>query len=96
MKNYLDEIYTVSRFMLDHPELAEKAERARRSLRNVFPTDDEDEFVIIKVEGYYCVAYLMDEFAPYELARTIQPFDENRLYPLQGLVTEYAFEKYYK
>ena len=32
MKNYLDEIYTVSEFQRDHPALAEKAERARNYL----------------------------------------------------------------
>ena len=93
MKNYLEEIYTVSKFCLDNPELAEQAKRARHSLRGVFPTDDEDEFVIIEVESYYCVAYLMDEFYPYQLARTIQPFDKERIYPLQGLVTVYEFER---
>ena len=94
MKNYLDERYTVSKFILDNPELAKQAKRARCSLRNVFPTDDEDEFVVITVEGYYCVAYVMNESAPYELARTIQPFDKNKLYPLQGLETKYQFERF--
>ena len=94
MKNYIDEIYTVSRFKLDNPELSEQAEKAQRLLRNVFHTDDEDKFVIIKVEGYYCVAYMLDDVAPYALAETIQPFDEKRLYPIQGLVTEYAFKRF--
>ena len=33
MKNYLDEIYTVSEFQHDHPALAEKAERALNYLK---------------------------------------------------------------
>ncbi len=94
MKNYIYEIYTVTRFKLDNPELSEQAEKAQKLLRYVYHTDDEDKFVIIKVEGYYCVAYLLDDFMPYELAETIQPFDEKRLYPLQGLVTEYAFKRF--
>ena len=94
MKNYLDEIYTVSEFQRDHPALAEKAERALNYLKGYCPSSEGATFVIIEVEGYKCVAYLTDEFSPYALSDMIAPFDENKIYPLQGLVTHYAFKRY--
>lgn len=94
MKSYIDEIYTVSEFKRDNPALAEQAEKALEYLKGYCPNSEESTFVIIEVEGYKCVAYLADEFAPYELAETIAPFDKERIYPLQGLVTEYAFKRY--
>ena len=94
MKNYLDEIYTVSEFKRDNPALAEQAEKALEYLKGFCPNSEESTFVVIEVEGYKCVAYLTDEFAPFELAKTIAPFDKERIYPLQGLVTEYAFKRY--
>ena len=95
MKNYLDEIYTVSEFQRDHPALAEKAERARNYLKGYCPNSEDATFVIIEVEGYKCVAYLTDEFAPYVLSDMVAPFDRERIYPLQGLVTQYAFRRYH-
>lgn len=93
MKNYLDEIYTVSEFKRDNPALAEQAEKALEYLKGYCPNSEESTFVVIEVEDYKCVAYLADEFAPYELAETIAPFDKERIYPLQGLVTGYAFKR---
>ena len=94
MKNYLDEIYTVSEFKRDNPALAEQAERAMQYLKGHCLNSKETTFVVIVVEGYKCVAYLTDEFTPYEVSEMIVPFDKDRIYPLQGLVTEYAFKRY--
>ena len=94
MKNYLDEIYTVSEFQRDNPALAEKAERAMQYLKGYCPGSKDATFVIIAVEGYKCVAYLTDEFSPYTLGEMIAPFDKDRIYPLQGLVTQFAFKRY--
>ena len=94
MKNYLDEIYTVSEFQRDHPALAEKAERARNYLKGYCPNSEDATFVIIEVEGYKCVAYLTDEFSPYTLGEMIAPFDKDRIYSLQGLVTQFTFKRY--
>ena len=92
MKNYLDEIYTVSEFKRDNPALAEQAERATQYLKGYCP--DDAVFVVIEVEGYNSVAYLMDEFSPFILGNHIAPFDKERIYPLQGLITQYAFKRY--
>lgn len=94
MKNYLDEIYTVKEFTRDNPSLAHNAQRAKDYLKECYPKASEDDFVIIEVEGYKCVACLKDNFAPYELANVIAPFDENIMYPRQELITKYAFKTY--
>ena len=91
MKNYLDEIYTLSEFKRDNTALAEKAEQALQYLKGYYPNGSE--FVVIEVEGYNCVACLCDEFYPYEPGKTIAPFDEKQIYPVQGLVTKYAFQR---
>ena len=91
MKNYLDEIYTLSEFKRDNPSLAEQAERAKQYLKGYYPGGNE--FVVIEVEDYNCVACLRDEFHPYELGTSVAPFDENQIYPVQGLVTKYAFQR---
>ena len=94
MKSYLDEIYTVKEFQRDNPALAEQAERALNYLKGYCPNSEDETFVIIEVEGYKCVAYLTDDFSPYTLGEMITPFDKDRIYPLQGLVTQFAFKRY--
>ena len=94
MKNYFDEIYTVSEFQRDNPELSNQAEKALQYLKGHCPNSGGAPFVVIEVESYNCIAYLTDVFAPYTLAEMIAPFDKDRIYPLQGLVTKYAFKKY--
>ena len=94
MKSYMDEIYIVKQFKQDEPALTKQAERALDYLKSYCPNSEDKTFVIIEVEGYKCVAYLTDEFSPYLLAEMIAPFDKERIYPLQGLVTQYAFKRY--
>ena len=91
MKNYLDEIYTLSEFKRDNPALVQKAEQALQYLKGYY--QNGSEFVVIEVEGYNCVACLCDEFYPYELGSSVAPFDENQIYPVQGLTTKYAFQR---
>ncbi len=95
MKNYLDNIYTVSQFKNDHPALAEQAEKARNALAYFVQSDDQDNYVIIEVEGYKCVAFVAKTAYFNELAETIVPFDKDRVYPIQGLVTKYLFKRYH-
>lgn len=95
MKNYIDEIYTVEQFKQDNPALAEQAEQAKDYLKGYCQNSNDVTYVIIEVEGYKCIAYLIDEFAPYVLSDMIAPFDKERIYPLQELVTQYAFKRYH-
>ncbi len=94
MKNYLDKIYTVPEFKRDNPALAEQAERALNYLKGYCPNNVDAIFVVIEVESYHCIAYLTDEFSPYTLGEMIAPFDKDQIYPLQGLITQYAFKRY--
>ena len=68
MKNYLDEAYTVKEFARHNPALAANAQRAKEYLKEQYPNAPEEDFVVIDVEGYHCVACLKDEFAPYKIA----------------------------
>ena len=94
MRSYIDNIYTVKEFQRDNPALTEQAKRALNYLKGYCPNCEDKTFVVIEVEGYKCVAYLTDEFAPYVLSDMVAPFDRERIYPLQGLVTQYAFKRY--
>ena len=95
MKNYVDEIITLKQFITESkPQLAANAKRAAEYLKQFYANIQDNELIVITVEGYYCIACLKDSFAPYELAKTVAPFDEERIYPIQELVTQYAF-KYY-
>lgn len=94
MKNYIDEIYTVPEFRRDNPALSKQAEKALQYLKDHCPNSEDVTFVVIEVESYYCIACLTGEVAPYTLGTTIAPFDKDRIYPLQGLVTNYAFKRY--
>ena len=94
MKNYIDEIYSIEQFKRDNSALAEQANRALQYLKEHINHSKDTTFVVIEVESYKCVAYLIDEFSPYVLGEHIAPFDKDRIYPLQGLVTNYAFKRY--
>lgn len=94
MKNYIETIITVSQFQQENLALSEQAKRAKDNLYGFYPNSDEDDFIIITVEGYHCVACLIDLFAPYEVAEIIAPFDKDTIYPIQGLVTQFAFKRY--
>ena len=94
MRNYIEELYTVSKFKRNNPELSNQAEKALQYLEGHCPNSKDATFVVIEVESYHCIAYLTDGFAPYTLGTTIAPFDKDRIYPLQGLVTNYAFKRY--
>ena len=94
MKNYIDELCPVSVFKQENPALSEKAEKAMQYLKGFCPGIEKDKYVVIVVEGYHCIARVLDDFCSYTLASEIAPFDENRIYPLQGLVTTFALKKY--
>lgn len=36
---------------------------------------DEDEFIVIRVEGYNCIALVTNEFTPIEICTRVFPFD---------------------
>lgn len=52
-------------------------------------------FVIINVEGYDCIAHTANEEYPERLDEIIFPYDENKMFPMQGLELKYNFKLYY-
>ncbi len=94
LNNYVEAITTVKEFKHDYPELAEQAERAKANLRSYYPHANESDYIVIEVESYKCVAVILDNDLPYTVGEIIAPFDKNRIYPIQGLVTKFAFKRY--
>ena len=52
------------------------------------------EVITIKVEDYFCVAKITDEWKPLEISSVVYPFDENKTYPIQEIEHKYAFKRY--
>ncbi len=94
LSNYIDAVTTVEEFKKSYPELAEKAELAKEYLKGFYEQLNENDFIVIEVESYYCVAVVLDYNLPYIVGDHIAPFDENRTYPLQGLETTFIFKRY--
>lgn len=94
LENYIDAVTTVEEFKNQYPELAEQAQKAKEYLQGRYPEADENDFAVIEVESYKCIAVIVSDGLPYTLGETIAPFDENKLYPIQGLVTKFAFKRY--
>ncbi len=65
MKNYIDEIIKFNQFIDDCPKLATNAKFAKEYLKGFYGSTNEEDFIVIEVEGYKCVAVLTDDFAPY-------------------------------
>ena len=54
-----------------------------------------NNYVIINVEGYDCIAHYKNENPDdLELDEIIFPYDENRIYPIQALELKYRFKLY--
>lgn len=94
LNNYVEAVTTVEQFKTEYPKLAEQAQRAKDYLKGRYEQANEDDYIVIEVEGYNCVAVILDDCLPYTVGELIAPFDENRIYPLQGLVTKFAFKRY--
>lgn len=54
----------------------------------------EDDFIIIRVEGYSAIALVTDEFSPIEICARIFPYDENQIYPMQKVEVVPQFKRY--
>ena len=78
-----DEFTTLEQFICDHSgdELAEHAIGAWQVYRN--DNEQTDTYAVIRVKGYYAVTKIIDEWQPIEVSTYVQPFDKERVYPLQ-------------
>ena len=84
---------TLSDFRAWSPEKeVEIMERAYNYARGFFPKAEKDDFIIIIVEGYNCITIITNEWQPIEIAEEVVPFDENKVYPLQGIKQEVSFK----
>ena len=72
-------------------EYIEQMERALLTAKAHFASQDDEDYVVIRVEGYSCIALMTDEFRPIEVHQDIFAFDEERTYPMQGLVIKPRF-----
>jgi hypothetical protein len=54
----------------------------------------EDDFIVIRVEGYHAIALVTDEFLPIEICTRIFPYDENQIYPMQEVEAVPQFKRY--
>lgn len=91
--NYVDDVTLFNDFKQDcSKELAVQAEKAKNNLNGYY--GDDIDFVVIEVEGYYCVAILCSNELPYEIGEIVAPFDKDHIYPIQKLITKFAFKRY--
>lgn len=94
LDNYIDAVTTMEEFKHEYPELAAQAEKAKEYLKGRYLEADENDFTVIEVESYKCIAVIVSYGLPFTLGETVAPFDENKIYPLQGLVTKFTFKRY--
>ena len=68
-----------------------KAHFASQDDEDYVVNQDDEDYIVIQVEGYSCIALVTDEFWPIEVHQDIFAFDEERTYPMQGLVIKPQF-----
>ena len=68
--------------------------RAVNYARGWFPDAEDDDFIVIRVESFYCIAFITDEFTPIEVSEKVVPFDSEKVYPLQCLEQKVYFKRF--
>ena len=66
---------------------------ARNNLTDGYAKDDDD-FVVITVEGYYCITLGQNQFIPLTINPRVFPFDNERIYPMQEIEQKIYFKQY--
>ena len=69
-------------------------EYAKSNLTNGWEKLDDD-FIVINVEGYACVALVTSEWEPIEICDRVFPFDEERIYPMQEIEQKVYFKTFH-
>ena len=69
-------------------------EYAKSNLSNGWDKLDDD-FIIINVEGFPCVALVTNEWQPIEICERVFPFDSERIYPMQEIEAKIYFKQYH-
>ena len=67
--------------------------RAYDKARHFFDSRDHemDDFIVIRVEEYSCIALITDEFSPIEISSFVFPYDQERIYPVQMIEQKILF-----
>ena len=75
--------------------LSLNAIKAKNRLESIFVRKIEnEELVIIKIDDYYNVCLVSDEFQPIEIYTTVVPFNEEKIYPAQIIKNEIRYLTY--
>lgn len=74
--------------------LIKNAIKAKEYLKKYVSSDEDTEYVIIKVDDYYNVCKVTDEFQPIEICTTVIPFDDKQVYPAQVIKNEIRYLTY--
>lgn len=56
--------------------------------------EDYENYIVITVEGYYNIAKIIDDFEPIEIDATVYPFDDKRIYPMQGIEKVIQYKRF--
>ncbi|MBQ9069937.1 MAG: hypothetical protein IJY23_01140 [Clostridia bacterium] len=83
-----------SELVISSGKLHENMRKAYARAKERFSSVDPDDYIIITVEGYRCVAYVTNHFTPIEIAKEVFPFDRECVYPMQAVKAEPRFWTY--
>lgn len=53
---------------------------------------ETEDYVVIRVHGYYCISKISNDFYPIEISDRVQPFDEDKVYPTQMIKKEITWD----
>ena len=74
--------------------LIKNALRAKEYLQKWVSNDEDTQYVIVKVDDYYNVCKVINDFMPIQICSTVAPFDKDKIYPIQQIKTEIRYLNY--
>lgn len=77
------EFTTLREFIVDNCGTAIGANAVQAWHTYMSDTEDTDTYAVIRVNGYYAVTKITDEWQPITVSEFVQPFDKEKVYPLQ-------------
>ena len=83
-----------SELVMSSGKLHENMREAYRRAKERFGSDNHEDYIIIRVENYQCVAFISDHFTPIEINKEVFPFDREKVYPMQAVKAEPRFWTY--
>ena len=74
--------------------LIENAKKAKEYLKDNKATDEDTDYVIIKIGNYYNVCKVMNDYMPIKICSIVLPFDKDTIYPIQTITKEIKYITY--